>query len=93
MAAIVGIISRRGLTIEACRRNKPNKNKLGLYQFLHINSCLKQLYISNKMEHFGYKGGYNVTRIKVFKRRAGLGYILIISNMWLDFGKSTKLSH
>ena len=31
MAAVVGIISRRGLSIDAHSRNKPNKSKLALY--------------------------------------------------------------
>ena len=30
MAAIIDIISRRGLIIEACRRNQPNESKLML---------------------------------------------------------------
>ena len=32
MAAIVGIVSRRGLRIEACHRNQPNKSKIALYK-------------------------------------------------------------
>ena len=79
MAAIVGIVSRRGLSIEAYRRNQPNKSKLVLYKpLLRSYSHLKQPYISNKMKRFSYKGGCGVhghTRIEVFKRRAGLGYI------------------
>ena len=79
MAAIVGIISRRGLRIEARRRNQANKNKLALYKpLLCLYSHLKQPYISNRTKHFSYKGGrgmHGCTRIKVFKRRAGLGYI------------------
>ena len=43
------------------------------YSF-HLNSDLKQLYISNKTEHFSYKSGYGMTCIEAFKRRAGLGY-------------------
>ena len=86
MAAIVGIVSRHGLTIEARRRNQPNKeksglgtrlpnkSKLALYKpLLRLYSHLKQLYISNKMKRFSYKGG--CTLIETFKRRAGLGYI------------------
>ena len=43
MATVVGIVSKRGLTIEACHRNQPNKNKLALYKLLlHFNICLKQ---------------------------------------------------
>ena len=56
---MVGIIRRRGLRIKACRRNQPNKSKLLLYisHFIHFNSSLKRLYISNKMERFSSKGG------------------------------------
>ena len=78
MAAIVGIISRRGLRIEVRRRNQPNKSKLLLYKpLLRLYSHLKQPYISNKTKRFSYKGGCGVhgrTHIKAFKRRAGLGY-------------------
>ena len=79
MAAIVGIVSKNGLRIEVRRRNQPNKCKLALYKpLLCLYSHLKQPYISNKMKCFSYKGGCGVrghTRIKAFKRRAGLGYI------------------
>ena len=79
MAAIVDIVSRRGLRIKAFRRNQPNKSKLALYKpLLHLCSHLKQPYISNKTRRFSHEGGCGVrgrTRIKAFKRRAGLGYI------------------
>ena len=39
MAAIVGIISRRGLRIKACHQNQPYNSKLALYKPL-LNSCL-----------------------------------------------------
>ena len=67
IAAVVGFISRHGLSIDACCEN------LTLYKpSVHFNSSLKRLYISIKMERFGYKGGCGVTRIK---RRASFGYI------------------
>ena len=79
MAAIVDIVSRRGLRIEARRRNKPNKSKLALYKpLLCLYSHLKQPYISNRTKRFSYKGGRGMrgcTRIEAFKRRVGLGYI------------------
>ena len=79
MAAIVDIVSRRDLRIEAHHRNQPNKSKLVLHKpLLRIYSHLKQPYISNKMECFSYKGGCGVrghARIKPFQRRAGLAYI------------------
>ena len=58
MAAIVGIISRRGLRIEVCHSNQTNKSKLALYKpLLRLYSHLKQLPISNKTKRFSYKGG------------------------------------
>ena len=79
MAAIVGIVSRCGLRIEARRRNQPNKSKLVLYKpLLRLYSHLKQLPISNKTKRFSYKGVcgmHGCSRIEAFKRRAGLGYI------------------
>ena len=57
MAAIVGIVSRRGLRTEARRRNQPNKSKLALCKpSLRLYSHLNQPYISNKMKRFSYKG-------------------------------------
>ena len=71
MAAIVGIVSRRGLRIEACRRNQANKSKLALYKpLLCLYSHLKQPSISNRMKHFSYKGGRGMcgsTLIETFK--------------------------
>ena len=43
MAAIVGIVSSRGLRIEVRHRNQPNKSKLMLYKpLLRLYSHLKQ---------------------------------------------------
>ena len=79
MAAIVGIVSRRGLRIEAPRRHKANKSKLALYKpLLCLYSHLKQPYISNRMKCYSYKGGRGMrgcSHIEAFKRRARLGYI------------------
>ena len=79
MAAIVGIISRRGLRIEAHHRNQANRGKLALYKpLLCLYSHLKQPYISNRTKRFSYIGGHGMhgrTRIEAFKRRTGLGYI------------------
>ena len=71
MAAIVGIVNRCCLTIEArCTcRSQPNKSKLALYKpLLHFYSHLKQLYISNKTERFSYKGGCGVCRSYVSRQ-------------------------
>ena len=79
MAAIVDIVSRRGLRIEARRRNQRNKSKLGLYKpLLRLYSHLKQPYISNKTKRCSYKvgrGGRGRARIEAFQRRAVLAYI------------------
>ena len=48
VTAVADIISRRGLIIEV---HQPNKSKLAPFKlWIHFNSCLKQLYISNKAE-------------------------------------------
>ena len=71
MAAIVDIV-------DACSRNQPNKSKLVLCKlWIHFKRHLKQLYSSNKMDGFSYKGRYGVhehKHIEMLKRRAGLGY-------------------
>ena len=74
--AVVGIDSRWGLRIQACCRNQPNRSKI----WIHFNSHLKQLYISNKMEHFRYKGLCGIhwcTHIETLKRRASFSYKLV----------------
>ena len=76
VAAVVSIISRRGLSIDARRENQPNKLKLALYKLsVHFNNTLKWLYINSKMECISYKGRCGMTCIEVFKRRASFGYI------------------
>ena len=74
MAAIVDIVSRRGLRIGARRTNQPDKSKLALYKpLLCLYSHLKQPYISNKTKRFSCKGGRGVrgrARIEAFQRRA-----------------------
>ena len=88
MAAIVSIVSRRGLRIEAHRRNQANKSKLALYKpLLCLYSHLKQPYIINRTKRFSYKGGRGMhgrTHIEAFKRRAGLAtykQLWVISNL------------
>ena len=84
MAAIVS------LTIKVHCRSQPNESKLALYKPLfHFYSHLKQLYISNKMECFSYKGGCDVlgrTRIEASKEEltwATDKQLLIISYIML----------
>ena len=79
--AVVGIHStcRYGLSIDTHHGNQSNKSKLALHKpSIHFSSCLKWLNVSNKTEHFSYKGECGVhgrcMRIKTFKRRADLGY-------------------
>ena len=71
MTAIVGIVSRRGLRIEAHRKNQANKGKLVLYKpLLCLYSQLKQPYISNRTNRFSCKGGHGMhgrTHIEVLK--------------------------
>ena len=69
MAAIVGIVSRRGLRIEARRRNRPNKSKLVLYKpLLHLYSHLKQPPIGNKMKRSVIKVGVVYMGVHISRR-------------------------
>ena len=73
---VVSIISRHGLSIDACHENQPNEHKLVLYKLsINFNCSLKWLYISSKMKRSVIKGGCGMTRIKAFKRRISFGYI------------------
>ena len=78
MATVVVIINGHGLGIGMHHRHYYNKSLLALYKVLiQCNSRYKQLYSSNKMEHFSYKDGCGIREcmhIKAFKRRTGLGY-------------------
>ena len=67
VAALVGIVSRHGLSIDAWFENQANKHKLALYKpSIHFNTSLEQLYISNKMECFSYKGRCGVMHNEAF---------------------------
>ena len=63
MAAVVSIISRRGLTIDASYRNQLNKTKLPLYSpiILHFNCHLQQCVT----EHLNYKNNLKIRNIKM----------------------------
>ena len=86
VVALVSIISRHGLTIEAHCWNQCNKNKLSLCKpWIHFNGHVKQLYKSNKTERFSYKGGCGIcghTCIKIFKRWLGLQITLKLSSFY-----------
>ena len=65
MATVVGIASIHSLTIEV---HQPNRSKLALYKLLlYFNSHLKQLFRSNKTEHFSYKGGVAYLGVPMLK--------------------------
>ena len=67
--AVVGVISRDGLSIDAHHENQPNKKayKLALYKpSVHFNSSLKWLYISSRTKSFSYEGGCGLTHIEAF---------------------------
>ena len=81
MAAIVSIASRRGLSIDACHTNQPNKSKLQLYKLLiHFLVVIYNSYTqvtrqstSVKKVDVAYVGRY-YTCIKALKIRAVVGY-------------------
>ena len=80
------------LRIEVHHSNQPCKTKLLLYKPLLslLQLFIKQLYINNKTEHFGYRSGCGVHGCRMhneaFKRRAGLGY----RSTALDYYYATK---
>ena len=85
VVAVVGIISRRGLSIDEHHKNHLNKYTLALYKpSIHFNSSLKWLYISSKTEYFNYRGECSAIRIEAFKKElvwlhiSALRYISII---------------
>ena len=68
VAAIVSIVTKHDFDIDARHQNQPNKHKLALYKpLIHLNSSLKWLYISSKIEYFSYKGGCSKMCIKAFE--------------------------
>ena len=90
MAIVVVIVNGRDLGIDTRRRHYPTKSCLALYkELIHCSSHYKQLYVSNKTEHFSYKGGCGISEcmhIEMFKRRASLGIdkrLQVISNKML----------
>ena len=89
MATIVGIISRRGLTIEARLGNQSNKSKLALCKpFLHFTSHSKQLYISNKIDCFSNKGRCVIVGVQVL--RCLKEELAWAADKWLQVISSTK---
>ena len=75
-AAIVGIVSRCGLSMDARCENQPNKHNVAVYMpSIHFNSSVKRSYISSKTEHFSYKGEHGMMHNEAFKRRPSFGYI------------------
>ena len=79
MATMVSIVSRCGLTIEACHieSNLIRGIYCSIIHSFYFNSRLKQLYISKKTDQFSYKGVCDVrghAHIEGVKRRVSLGY-------------------
>ena len=74
-----------GLTIEDHHRKQPNKSMLPLYKpLLHFYSHLEQLYISNKIEHFSYKGGCGIHGHNAYKQELAWvtdKWLLVFSNI------------
>ena len=62
ITSVVSVVSRHGLTIEACHINQPNNNSnVALCKpCINFNSHSKQLYINNNNECFSYKGEYGM---------------------------------
>ena len=73
-------VSFVGVALEPKRVVETNLIRVSYYcisHFIHFNSSLKKLYISNKTERFSCKGGcggHERASVEALKRRAGLGY-------------------
>ena len=77
MAAIVGILSRHALKMKYIVETNLIIVRYHCKPWIHFNSNLKQLFISDKMKHFNYKATCGVrghTNTEMFKRRFGLCY-------------------
>ena len=60
MAALVGIISRYGLTIEACHRNQAGNIIINYIFTSKLFKTVVNTYVSNKTEWFSYKSGCGI---------------------------------
>ena len=83
VAAVVDIISKRNLSIDAYHTNQPNKSLLVLHkQLICFSSCLKQTKISNRAERFSFKGGSGVAMylVKCVSRQFKTELILATDN-------------
>ena len=57
MAVVVNIVSGHDISIHTRRENYLNKSNLALYKLLlYYNKHFKQVQLSNKTEHFSFKG-------------------------------------
>ena len=81
-------MSKCGLRIKACCRNKYNKcnTQHCIIHYFYFNSQIKPLYVSNKTECFSYRGGCGVMCIEAFKRRFGLGIEFIGGGSFYEVG-------
>ena len=71
LAALISIVSKCSLRTEVCHKNQPYNTKLVLYTLiLSLYNHFKQLYISNKTEHFSYKGGFGMCLSRHLKELA-----------------------
>ena len=74
MAAIVIIGGGHGLRIEVRHSNQPNKSKLLLYSYCFHLKTSPQIARQGTLVIKGGCGVRGHMHIKVFKRKAGLGY-------------------
>ena len=63
MAAAVGIVSTHDLLMFVIEANLIRLIQHCTCHYFYFNSQLKQLYISNKTEHFGYKGDWHTVYV------------------------------
>ena len=88
MPAVLSIVSRHGVIIEACCRNQLNHSKLALCKsLLYFFNHLKQLYIYHKTEHFSCKVGVAYLGLHVLRRLTE--ELVWVTDKWLQVINNT----
>ena len=78
--------------IHVIETNQIRVSYVVLYKVLILcNSCLKQLYLSNKTVHFSYKGGCVIHKINVHLSRHLKQELAWTIDKWLWFSNNTML--
>ena len=67
MATVIGIVSRRWLTIEVYHKNQPNKSKLALYKLFWLLVILfKTVYTTKELKNKAVLNLNNIRYIAIY---------------------------